>query len=156
MSQWRWTTEELGLPKDSLKRESGGSPLLTPRSPFDMSSNSLSYIFAARERGEGRKKKSLPNPRELHENSVRSSQVRTLDVWHQASPSPWYWAFRRVYASRSSVSLENSCTKPQGERREESHRCCSCCNEPKMWRNKNKKTNQERANTVNMGCYWNV
>ena len=33
MSQWRWTTEELGLPKDSLKRESGGSPLLTPRSP---------------------------------------------------------------------------------------------------------------------------
>ena len=26
----------------------------------------------------------------------------------------------------------------------------------KMWRNKNKKTNRERVNTVDMGCYWDV
>lgn len=79
-------------------------------------------------------------------------------MWHQASPSPWYWAFRPVYASRSSVSLENSGTKPQGERRDESRPTvvAHVARSQKIWRNKNKKTNQERANTVDMGCYWDV
>ena len=86
-----------------------------------MSSNSLSYIhLQERERERGEKKNTSKSQGKFMKIQSTPPRVRTLDVWHQASPSPWYWAFRRVYASRSSVSLENSGTKPQGERRDES------------------------------------
>lgn len=99
---------------------------------FDMSSNSLSYIHLQEREREGReKKKSLPK---IQENSVNSSRARTCGCGTKHLLHPGIGPFGR-FTPRALQFLSKTLVPSLKEKDGivPSHRCCSCCNEPKKF-----------------------